>query len=125
MTSYWHYTCAHSVEGIRDAGMVLPGHKLPGASPRLIGIPWAAYAWFTDLEVPIRDALGLTQDLLVCDRAEYRFRAIEGARLIAWVTIRRNYPWSVFLEAAPGARPAHWYVSVDPVPVVEDGRNAE
>jgi hypothetical protein len=133
MNSYWHYTCGHRAPLIRDDGYVLPGHKVqrdPGTPSPIGAIPWAAYAWFTDLDLParvptldpMRDALGLTMDLLRCDRVEYRFRAIEGARLIHWVDIRRNYPWSQFLEAAPGARPAHWYVSVDPVPVIEAPR---
>lgn len=126
-TAYFHYTCDHAAPLIRDDGLVIPGHKIQRDGAYPVGgvntIPWAAYAWFTDLAVPIRDALGLTQELIRCDRTEYRFRAIEGARLIRWVDIRRNYPWSQFLEAAPGARPMHWFVSVDPVPVIEAPRN--
>jgi hypothetical protein len=126
MSALFHYTCAHRAPGIRDDGLVIPGTKQQRDDGSPIGaIPWATFAWFTDLDVPIRDALGLTMEILRCDRTEYRFRAIEGARLIAWTSVRRNYVWSPFLEAAPGARPAHWYVSVDPVPVVEAARHAE
>jgi hypothetical protein len=123
MPSYFHYTCEHRAPGIRDDGLVYPGHKQThGANADILGIPWAAYAWFTDLAVPAREPLGLTNEILVCDRTAFRFRAIDGARLVPWISIRRNHPWAGYLETG-GARPAHWYVSVDPVPVIEAPRN--
>lgn len=121
-TPAYHYTCGHRAPGIREDGVVIPGHHLPSASPLISGIPWARFAWFTDLDVPIKDALGLTSDLLICDRTEYRFRALDPDRLVAWMSIRLNYEFRHWLEAAPGARPAHWYVSRDSVPVIEAPR---
>lgn len=124
MTALYHYTCAHRAPLVRADGVVIPGHhqkRDPGYSSGIRAIPWAAFAWLTDLEVPAREPLGLTMDLLRCDRTEFRFRAVEGAVLVPWVSVRRMYPWSVYLEQA-GARPAHWYVSPDPVPVIESPR---
>jgi hypothetical protein len=122
MPSLYHYTCDHRAPLVRADGLVVPAHHLrrdDGRPNPVALIPWCAFAWFTDLEVPIRAALGLTSDLVACDRTEYRFRAIEGARLVHWTDIRRRYGWAEILETAPGARPAHWYVSADPVPVIE------
>ena len=116
----YHFTCSHRVQQIRDEGMVVPGHHLIGDDGlRTTAIPWAGFAWFTDLAVPARLPLGLTSDLLICDRTEYRFRALAGSSLVPWMTVRRSHPWRVFLESA-GARPANWYVSPEAVAVVED-----
>jgi hypothetical protein len=85
--------------------------------------PWGVFAWFTDMPTPNRDALGLTSTILDCDRTAYRFRAELGGDLMRWTSVRRGYPgWAYELENAYGARPMHWYVSRDPVPVIEAPR---
>jgi hypothetical protein len=118
----YHFTCEHRVQHIRNDGIVVPGHhqKRDDGLPQA-AIPWAAFAWFTDLPVPSREPLGLTMDLLRCDRTEFRFRAITEGSLMPWLTVRRSYPWRHFLES-PGTRPGNWFVSTESVPVIEDPR---
>lgn len=106
----WHYTCAHHVSGILTDGVVKP--MAPQGFPSL--------AWFTDLSVPHRDALGLTSTMLACDRTAHRFRVSARADVLPYVRIRRDLParWREALETAEGAMPMHWWVSPVPVPVV-------
>lgn len=113
----WHYTCAHQAPLIRADGYVRPVRDL--AAPARHVPAWGAFAWFTDLAAPIREALGLTSWSLDCDRTAYRFRVEPGVEVVAWMSVRREYPWAWRLESEPGARPAHWYVSAEPVPVRE------
>lgn len=118
----FHFTCDHRVQGIRNDGVVIPGrHQRRDAGLPATGIPWADFAWFTDLAVPAREPLGLTMELIRCDRTEFRFRAISGSSLMPWLEVRRSYPWRHFLESA-GTRPGNWYVSAESVPVIEDPR---
>lgn len=108
----WHYTCEHGDAGISreargpGAGLVRPGGD---------GFVWAA-----DLDVPVRDALGLTSHLLDCDRMAHRWRIDDlsvAAYFLPWVEAR----WSVdpvrrdAIEGAPGALLRHWWVARVPV----------
>lgn len=106
----WHYTCDHHVSGILTDGVVKP----------LTGQGHPPLAWFTDLDVPHREALGLTSTILSCDRTRHRFRVSGSATVLPYVRIRRDLParWREALESAEGAMPMHWYVSPEPVPVV-------
>jgi hypothetical protein len=60
----YHYCCSHSLEGIRKDGFLRPWRQVALGDVPLV--------WLTDLEVPDRKALGLTSDLLDCDRLEHR-----------------------------------------------------
>lgn len=110
----YHFTCDHGHEQI-DRNIV-PAAVL---TSRASGGP-GDLAWFTDLTVPQRDALGLTSHILSCDRTVHRYRATDATDLVPWIGVRRFYPWAEELESAPGARPRHWYVADVPIPVVYD-----
>lgn len=117
MKTLYHYTCDHGHSQI-------DGHICPLAwdDGLAIGTP-GVYAWFTDLAVPIKDALGLTSSVLNCDRTAHRYRVTGHTGIEPWVPeFRRIWTWGRELESAPGARPAHWYVATEPVPVVYDPR---
>ena len=112
MTLLYHYTCAHRVNQIRTSGVLRPN-----------GVVFCL-VWLTDMELPDRLALGLTSQILRCDRTEYRVTVdTDAAR---WVDYARNVPLEArrALEFAPGALPMHWWVSTEPVPVVEVARVA-
>jgi hypothetical protein len=101
----FHYTCDHGHQGIGEgpAGILLPNDGL---------------VWLTDLESPVREALGLTSHTLSCDRTQYRYRATAAlAHVRPWTEARRQVRREVreALEAAPGAMPMHWWVSAWPV----------
>lgn len=118
--TYWHYTCNHGFASLGDRGLVLPAVMInPDATA-----PSGLWAWFTDLSVPIRDALGLTQHLVKCDRTAHRYRVVDAGDLQPWRDVRRqiNPVFRGDLESAPGARPRHWYVAELGVPVVLDER---
>jgi hypothetical protein len=116
----YHYTCAHSVKGIRRE-MKLTPNRHP-----LLGV--LEFVWLTDLDVPDVDALGLTSHIIKCRRTEYRATAGENEAL-HWPKLARHLRLTTgdrqilagvrALESAPGARPMHWWVSFSPVPVTE------
>lgn len=114
----YHYTCDHGHQAIGAAGSILPGARLTDRPT-----PWPArFVWLTDLERPLRQALGLTSYVLSCDRTRFRYRATDTSMVAPWWAVARHLPREVReeLEGAVGARPAHWYVSAEPVPVVFD-----
>lgn len=117
----WHYTCRHGYDGIGPgSGRVRPGAELINGEA-----PWpSSFVWLTDLAVPLREPLGLTSMLSRCDRTAHRYRVTNAAGIQRWVTFARALPRQMReeLEAAPGARPTHWWVSLAPVPVVLDER---
>lgn len=106
MTELYHYTCSHALPGIMKDRVVWPN-------------PVTGWAWFTDLEVPVREGLGLTSDVLDCDRTEHRFKVLGGGP-VPYVSIRRTLPplMREGLESSPGALLMHWWVSPEPVRVV-------
>ena len=122
MTIY-HYTCNHGREALGNAGMVLPiADWEPRAAAKLAQSPYpdlALISWFTDLDVPIAEALGLTRATILCDRTKYRYRVIDDIAVTPWIRSphRRRLR---DLERADGAMPMHWYVSTEPVHVVLD-----
>lgn len=111
----WHYTCDCSADLIEADGLVKPISMLVADT---LSVPWAHLAWFTDLDVPFVDALGLTRKSIDCDRTEYRFRVTDESNVTRWAKLRRRLPYAFALESAEGAMPMHWWVSELPVPVV-------
>lgn len=110
--SLWHYTCSHGHTALGEQGLLVPNARGP------VGV-----VWLTDLDHPIRDALGLTSRVLSCDRTTHRYRIDDPPPEAAWwPTVRRTWPARVVhaLETAPGAMPAHWWVSPVPVHAVHD-----
>lgn len=117
----FHFTCSHCAPGIRRDGLVIPiTDQL--AQPLPDGV--LPLAWFTGLPVADRFGLGLTMTVLDCDRTECRFTVEQSADTVPWWEWRRAHPehqaTAQELEGAPGARPAHWWVSEKAVPVLVD-----
>jgi hypothetical protein len=107
----WHYTCEHGNRAIEHtaerAGSVGRGLIRPGLD---------GWVWATDLDVPVRDALGLTSHSLGCDRTEFRWRLDDlsvEAYFVPWVSARRSVdPVRLdAIEGAPGVMLRHWFVS--------------
>ncbi|WUI02084.1 hypothetical protein OHR68_09840 [Spirillospora sp. NBC_00431] len=112
MTTIWHYTCDHGVDGIRREGVVKPN-----AHPLLDGLP---ISWFTNLERCHRFEAGLTADWITCDRMAYRFE-VKAADSLEWwprAARRLRVPRDVRDGLEIGRLPAHWWVSLQPVAVV-------
>jgi hypothetical protein len=108
---YYHWCCSHSAAGIRETGTVRPHLGL---------------SWWTDIDTPgrrSRAALGLTSQIIACDRMEYRCEAEPWSGhgpLAAWSDYARDRLDAGFiaeLESAPGVDPGRWYVAWEPVPV--------
>ena len=114
--SLFHYTCDHAVPGILTDEHV---RSLADLHPYADIPPWGLFSWFTDLDVPDRNGLGLTSTVLSCDRTAHRFTVTDTTEVERWVDVRRYHPWAVEMESAPGAMPAHWWVATEPVPVFE------
>lgn len=110
----YHFTCAHRAPMIREDGYVRPGNELS----KSFQVPWACFAWYTDMAVPARGALGLTNYFSRCDRTAYRFTVTGNlAPIKPWLKVRHHHDWALSVEATPGARPAHWYVCAFPIQV--------
>lgn len=106
MNDLFHYTCSHSMPGIRHDRALRPNPH-----PCLRG--HAGLVWLTDLETPVRTGLGLTSTLITCDRTEYRVEVGPVPEAIWWPQFARTLPQNVrnMFEAAPGALPMHWWVA--------------
>jgi hypothetical protein len=123
----FHYTCFHGATKIRDDDSIRPANSLPEKLTYAMLPPEtqdtakaiAGLCWFTDLNPPDRDALGLTMLSLTCDRTSFGFEVIPDWRVVQWWPIvRRNYKILWPLETHDGAMPAHWFVSEHPVKVL-------
>lgn len=120
MSALWHYTCDHGRRAIGERGSLIPAAARPGVGNLS---PWTALlVWMTDLDVPVRDGLGLTSHTLTCDRTVYRYRVTDPADCLPWMVVRHSLSpaYRDGVERAPGALPRHWWVSPLPVPVVLD-----
>jgi hypothetical protein len=110
MTLY-HFTCSHGFRALGRRGILLPAAQL---TPKRLP-PWGSLVWLTDMAVPMREALGLSMVWSACDRAAYRYRVTDPSNVRPWYLVAPW--WREALERSPGARPMHWFVSADPVPV--------
>jgi len=118
MPDLYHYTCAHSVKGIRRAMKLDPNEHPLLASLKLV--------WLTDLEAPNVEALGLTSHILRCRRTEYRAVVDADESIEHWPTfiraLRRVGSEPLLrgireLESTPDVLPMHWWVSFWPAKV--------
>lgn len=100
----YHYTCSHAAPRIKATGLLLPNSHPHNPEPLV---------WLTDLDVPWREALGLTSTILDCDRTEWRFTLTEPVAVHPWVAVRRRFDREYVreLERAHGVMPMHWFVS--------------
>jgi hypothetical protein len=124
----FHYTCEHGRRALGDLGRVAPLRvHSPGAAVELtrrhLGV-LSVMCWFTDLDEPLREVLGLTSHALQCDRTAYRYRVTDPRGIDRWLAspLRRRCSRDILrnLELGGAGLPAHWWVAVDPVPVVFD-----
>lgn len=128
MTVLWHYTCKHSHTRLgTGTARLVPAWDLYDEKGRrnfpaeVLAV--AKFVWLTDLDVPVADALGLTREVIGCDRTRFRYRVQDDRAWIArYVAVRRSLPELVRdgLETAPGAMPMHWWVAREAVSVVYD-----
>lgn len=125
MPEFFHYTCDHGLESLGDEGKLLPGAAFIAARVYDRMPAWqqtlADLIWLTDLDYPMRDALGLTSVRLACDRTRHRYRVV-GYVPMRYTATRRDLPKRLRdeVESASGALPRHWWVAHTPVPVVYD-----
>lgn len=105
MTLY-HYTCDHGRSGIGDSGFIKPSPTFWQGTPLI---------WLTDMETPDRLALGLTSQILRCDRLDYRYLVGVCAAPEPWLTSRYRFEAPIkavlMLEAIDGVQPTRWWVS--------------
>lgn len=75
--------------------------------------------WATSDPVPTRESLGLSSELLSCDRMSYRYRVTDTAGFVQWDVWKRDrvHPL-VSAQLEHGCVPESWWVSEGPVPVV-------
>ena len=108
----YHYTCAdHGRPGIERTRVLKPSRQL---------FLRRNLVWFTDLTVPDQWALGLTNNMLCCDRTQYRVEVTvhndQGTTTITpwWYyarTLLRVQRETMEMDGLP----MHWWVSEAPV----------
>lgn len=121
MKTLYHYTCAHQVEAIRADGFIRPCIDIVPFDRRKLVPMSGFFGWFTDLTEPDASALGLTAASLSCDRTAFRFTVTDASDVRWWMVARLELvpELRALLEGAPGAAPAHWFLSRRAVPVLE------
>lgn len=122
----FHYTCLHAAPLIDADGYLRPWPDAEARRhPGLAGWPLpVGLVWLTDLDTPLRDALGLTTETIGCDRTRFRFTVIDLTHCQPWTAYARDLPRHARLRletVAPGLLPAHWWVSLSVVPVTGCG----
>lgn len=109
----YHFTCRdHGAPAIDAAGHLVPRRHplLPGLGPLV---------WLTDLPDPPRDALGLTSDVLSCDRMAVRYEASTDIipDLTWWPFLRDRGDAEVVRDLESYGSPLHWWVARGNVPI--------
>jgi hypothetical protein len=105
----YHYTCgSHGRTGIEATQVVRPWPQ-----PLLR----TSLCWFTDLELPIRYALGLTSHTLCCNRTEFRVSVdTKGTPIMPWWHWCHNTVDPVIRDIYEDTgMPMHWWVSEQPI----------
>jgi hypothetical protein len=114
----YHWTCSHGARGIRTDGLIKPAQW----PLRLV--------WLTTERRPragLRQALGLTSNLLSCDRMTALFRVDDTKKCQRWLdTADADTAYGQMLAGAPGADPSLWWVCAASLPArqVAPGRLA-
>lgn len=108
----YHYTCGHVAKRVTRRGFLKPTPQ-----PTIGGIP---LLWLTDMDPPVRDALGLTSISLQCDRMDYRY-IVDTEDAVSWpVAAERFVRIRARLETQDGVRPERWFVATRPVFAIQD-----
>lgn len=74
--------------------------------------PWLGVSllWLTDQEIPDRAGLGLTSQILDCDRLEFRY-IVETDDARRWKDVASTSALGrMILESVHGARPETWWI---------------
>ena len=115
----YHYTCEHGHAGLGDGGWTLPNWN------PIIG---AHLTWFTDMDTPDRDTLGLTSEtgLLSCDRLTYRYKTVHptgDGDIYPWLNSSEQAQTSPHTQADMQrfGDPARWFIARRQVEVALDG----
>lgn len=106
----YHYCCSCSARQITRRGFLRPyGRALFGQD----------LVWLTDQAVPDREGLGLTSNILSCDRLEHQYVVdVDAADVEPWLTsdIRRRLSLDLdFHEFEDGRAPETWWISTQHV----------
>jgi hypothetical protein len=130
MTDLFHYTCRHGQTAIGIHGWLLcmDEHAPEAAVVMRKANPDLAFLtrliWLTTQAEPEAEALGLTKTYIACDRTAFRYRVTALGTCAPWTeavrSLKRVWPSALDLAFADGARPAEWWVSTRPVPVMFD-----
>jgi hypothetical protein len=122
----YHYTCGHGRRALGEAGTVRALAEWNRGAAKLLDLAGSSaigtLSWFTDLDVPVVEALGLTRATIYCDRTRYRYRVVEDdlGLVVPWLDSPRRAGWLLNLEHPRGVMPRHWFVATEPVRVVLD-----
>ena len=103
----WHFTCSHGHIGIDRLGVLTPNRHplMPALGP---------IVWLTSNSSPERNAVGLTSEMLPCDRMEYRYRVLDPSHAVPWSTVRGRVRPDVLEDLERFAVPSSWWITTRP-----------
>lgn len=108
----YHYTCSHGLAAIEADNWTLR----PNLFARHLKMPQVV--WLTDMPEPDRWALGLTKEILDCDRGEHRLTVPNIDSVLPWSNWCRENGYTRMQRDAlewGQAQPRHWFVSSQPI----------
>ncbi|MFE0021939.1 hypothetical protein [Amycolatopsis sp. NPDC059021] len=108
--AFYHFTCLHRARSIERSRELRP-NRHPLLGHRLV--------WLTDLPEPDRWGLGLTSAWLTCDRTAVRVSVQPNEGIVRWPAwaLWHKVPHALVDLLEEGARPEHWWVSTERLPV--------
>lgn len=109
--TFYHYTCDHGRRCIGDSGKLMPhgSEDMP------------LVVWMTDLAEPDIIGLGLTSEILPCERWTYRYRITDERSVLPYTEIQHLIHPQVQLSLHhAGSLPQHWFISFQPLSAVYD-----
>lgn len=120
----FHYTCDHGRDAIGTEGFIAPPriHSPEVAERYPEELAWLAdVVWLTNQPHPDPIALGLTSEILDCDRTRWRYRVTDSMGCESYMLAARSWlPRSAWQLTVGDHRPGLWWVARGWVPVELD-----
>lgn len=70
--------------------------------------------WLTDLSEPLPDQVGLSSEILSCNRLEHRI-TVQSKAVNSWSDLRSKVANDVLRDLEAHAEPNHWFVARRPL----------
>lgn len=128
MRPLYHYTCEHHAQNLARTGRLVAGWDLAALSTQIaltvnpLTNLTSKLIWMTDLPDVTQETahmVGLTMELVKCDRTEYRFRVLQSPGITPFDMLKvPPFMQNALRELRKGVACNHIFVGTRPVQVV-------